>query len=596
MKGPMAKLSRKELLADIKTVAGESTSITRDHYLRTSQLGKAYESVFGTFEEFRKAAKLASPDNDPAQEKAWREKAIEVLKSRPKSTQFDLFLALGNCPRGRAADLWREITPQIYSGNVYGVREKKAALPEEGKISRYILSSAQNNTPVNVKLWQNLQALARHYDAQIMIGTYSYNQNQYGKLSVKRGTAASIERELWFDPEIEPYISDERVELADGLVWCGEMNMMPTAVRPLDGLETYSGRKSAIFPHTKIAMRSIFTMQGEGTKLNFTTGTVTLRNYIQKKEGLKAEFHHQYAALLVEVNHTGNWWVRQLASASDGSIQDLTVLAKDGKIQTGQRVEAITFGDLHSGCVDPVVLDLSMKMLDELKPKHIFLHDVLEGASLNPHERNSPHRKFHTWLRGLHRVDEEIKRSKDVMLRYVRPGMSIIVPNSNHDDPWLYRWLKEHDYRVDPPNAELFLRLQAFMYASIRDGKMVRDVNILAEAFRLAGLPDGKINFLLADESFKICNGRIECGQHGHLGPGGRFGTPESLAKVARRANTAHTHAAGIYDGLYVAGTSSVLRWDYNRGPSNWSWSHTLTYPNGQRAIVTMYAGDYKAQ
>jgi hypothetical protein len=83
------------------------------------------------------------------------------------------------------------------------------------------------------------------------------------------------------------------------------MNILPTAVNPLAGLETYTHRKSAIFPHAKVALRSIATMQGEGTKFNYTTGTVTLKNYIQKKEGIKAEHHHRYAALVVEVNHDG---------------------------------------------------------------------------------------------------------------------------------------------------------------------------------------------------------------------------------------------------------------------------------------------------
>jgi len=47
-------------------------------------------------------------------------------------------------------------------------------------------------------------------------------------------------------------------------------------------LDTYKN----IFPHAKLAMRSIPTMQGEGTKLNYTTGTVTKRNYVQKRAGI----------------------------------------------------------------------------------------------------------------------------------------------------------------------------------------------------------------------------------------------------------------------------------------------------------------------
>ena len=87
---------------------------------------------------------------------------------------------------------------------------------------------------------------------------------------------------------------------------------MPTASNPLSGFETYSGRNSSIFPHAKLAMHSIASLQGSGAKLIYTTGTITQRNYIQKKAGILAEFHHCYGALLVEVDHEGVWKVRQI--------------------------------------------------------------------------------------------------------------------------------------------------------------------------------------------------------------------------------------------------------------------------------------------
>jgi hypothetical protein len=104
------------------------------------------------------------------------------------------------------------------------------------------------------------------------------------------------------------------------------------------------------------------------------------------------------------------------------------------------------------------------------------------------------------------------------------------------------------------------------------------------------------MKFLVADESYMICNKKIECGMHGHLGPNGRFGSPENLCKMGRKSNTAHTHSAGIYNGTYVAGTSTSLRWTYNRGPSSWNHSHIVTYPNGKRAIITIYNGEWRAQ
>lgn len=479
-------------------------------------------------------------------------------------------------------------------GTVHGTREASRPLPPAGKISRYILTSAQNNTRLHAQLWENLMALAQRYSAEIIVGTFSYDQNQFRQMSVKRGKAKDKETTMWYDHRVEPFIRDERVELAKGLVWCGEMNILPTQVNPLAGLETYSARKSAIFPSAKMAMRSIPTMQQEGTKLNYTTGAVTQRNYVQRRLGLIAEHHHVYGALIVEVNHEGNWWVRQLNADSQGTIYDLDLKVKDGRVKTGHFVEAITWGDLHATFADEVVVKASMSMLDYLHPKQQFIHDVLEGSAINHHRKDNPHFKFYIWLRGLHKFNEELAKSAALMSRYNRPWVKTVVVDSNHDDPWIQRWLRDYDYRKDPPNSELFLKAQAYMYSRLRQGMMPREINMLEWCLRESGL-DMPAQFLSSDESYLICGRKIECGMHGHLGPSGSYGSPANLSKMGRKANIAHTHSAGIYDGLYVAGTSSKLRWDYNRGPSSWTHSHVVTYENGKRTIVTIYNGRWKA-
>jgi hypothetical protein len=478
-------------------------------------------------------------------------------------------------------------------GTVRGTRATTLPVPVRG-VKRYIITSAQNNTKVNEGVWASLQALARHHGATIIVGTFSYDQNKYRAMSVKRGKEKDKQDVVWYDARVEPFIKDERLQLAPGLTWCGEMNILPTMERPLTGLESYTGRSSAIFPHAKLAMRSVATMLGEGTKLNYTTGAVTLRNYVAKRAGLIAEHHHAYGGLLVEVNADGNWWVRQLNADSKNRIQDLDVVADSDEVTIGNPVEAITWGDLHATAVDEVVVTASLDMLDALRPQAQFIHDVLEGSSVIHHERDNPHFKFYNWLRGLNSVEEELKRTVEVVNRYLRPDVATIVVDSNHDDPWIQRWLREYDYRKDPRNSELFLRAQVHLYAQLRAGKMPRDVNMLGWCLKQAGLSDD-VKFLVSDESYLICNRQIECGMHGHLGPGGKFGTPEALSRMGRKANTAHTHTAGIYNGLYVAGTSAKLRWDYNRGPSGWTHSHIVTYPNGKRAIVTIYNGGWRA-
>ncbi len=483
------------------------------------------------------------------------------------------------------------IKKPIAAGSVNGIVEEPAKLPREGKVKRYILTSAQNNTYVNKPFWENLKVLAECYNAQIMVGTFSYNQNAFGELAVKRGTKKDYQDTSWYDPEVVPYICDTRVELGEGLVWCGEMNVLPTADDPLSGLETYTHRKSAIFPHAKLAMRSVATMQGEGTKLNYTTGACTLMNYIQRKAGLKAEHHHSYSCLVVEVNHNGNWWVRQVSATSSGQLQDLGIVVENGRLSKGNRVEAITWGDLHATMLDPMVELLSMNMLEELRPRYQFLHDIMEGVSINHHEAKNPHAKFKAYLRGLNSVSREVEQTIAKVVAYDRPWCKTVVVDSNHDN-WITRWLQEHDYRKDPLNAVFFLEAQLATYEGMSQGD--DRFHMLEWAMRKYGCPTS-IQFLRTDESFIICNGKIECGQHGHLGPNGQRGTPQNLNKIGRRANTAHTHSAGIYNGLYVAGTSTYLHWDYAKGPSSWSHSHTVTYPNGMRSIITFYAGQWKA-
>lgn len=540
----MESHSKKELIADIKAAAGTGKAITRSEYLQKGQFKKAYEKYFLTFDEFRTAAGLSAP------------KDMAAGKERAES--------------------------------------RKEALPEPGKIKRYILTSAQNNTYVHKMFWANLKAMAKHYDAKIMVGTFSYNQNAFGKLAVKNNTAKPTEKELWFDPQIEEYITDCRIELAPSLFWCGEMNIQPTDENPLSGLESYAHGASAVFPHTKIEMRSIPVPEGTPVKFNYTTGTVTLMNYIQKKMGLKAEHHHRYAFLIVEVDSEGNWWVRQVAARKNGRvIQDLNVLAVDGEIEeTSAPVEAITWGDLHATNAQPEVVAASLKMLDQLHPRYQFLHDVMEGVSINRHYiKNAPvpHLYFHRWLRGLHRVEDELKCTKKVIEQYLRPWCQTVAPDANHDAKWIEYWLNKYDYRYDPANAELFLRLQLFMYEQIRLGKFPKGVNLMQHVMENeTGLRPGSVKFLLPDESFTV--GEVECGQHGHLGPDGKFGSPANLSKLGKKMTTAHTHSTGIYHGLYVGGTSSRLTagWDYTVGPSSWSWSHVIQYKNGQRTVLTM--------
>lgn len=484
----------------------------------------------------------------------------------------------------------------IVGGQIHAPEHDTMPTPEKDTVHRYILTSAQNNTRVHSQFWNNLLAFAKHLDARIMVGTFTYNHNAYSQLSVKSGTH-TVQDTMWYDSAIQPYIVDRRVQLAHGLVWCGEMNILPTAVHPISGLESYTGRASSIFPHAKISLESIASGKFEGTKFCYTTGTVTQRNYISKKSGLKAEWHHSYGATLVEINSSGSWWVRQLNADDDGTFYDLDTMVHNETVTHGHNVMAINWGDVHVAALEDEMAPIAWGtggMLDQLHPQYQFMHDILDFRARNHHESKDAHQMFARHVSGQNNVEREINDVAAFLHQAEREWCQTVIVDSNHDNAFT-RWLRDTDYRTDPENALYYLESQLEYYRAIER----RDSNfhLLEWALRRAQGPK-KVKFLREDESFIICpdkHGGIECGMHGHLGPNGSRGNPKRFAKMGRKCNTGHTHTAQIVSNVYVAGVTAALDMGYNVGPSSWSHSHIVTYENGKRSIVTMWCGKWRA-
>lgn len=470
-------------------------------------------------------------------------------------------------------------------------------LPKKGEVLRYVLTSAQNNTLVDPKAWATLQSLASHYDAVLKVATFTYRQLHEG--SAKRGTR-KIEHEIWYDREIEPYVSDKFERLAPGLVWNGMMNTLPTAANPLTGFESFNGRDSGIFPHPKFAMESIATVQSDPAKFLYTTGCITKRNYIQKRAGILAEFHHSIGALLVEIDDTGAWWVRQLNADSQGRIFDLDhVFYSDGTYEDEQAIEALVCGDVHVANIDPLVSDVTWGpggIVDTLRPKTQFLHDMLDFESRSHHNRKDPHEMYRLHVQGKESVFSELHDVTTFLQEFAtRPGIKTVVVNSNHDRH-LERWLKEVDWRDDLVNAEIYIDAQRAMLGAIRRGEEFDAFSWAIQHY--LQYKDKTVAFLPLDASYIVCrdaSGGIECGLHGDLGPNGSRGTARNLSRLGRKACIGHSHAARIVDGVYQAGVSAKLKQGYNVGPSNWSHSHILIHANGKRQIVTIWKGKWKA-
>jgi hypothetical protein len=473
--------------------------------------------------------------------------------------------------------------------------------PAKGKVRRYLITSAQDHTKVHMPFWNNLQAMALHYDAELVVSTFMYNKKAFNQSKMEKHALVEPEDPRNFDPVLADYIYNERRDIAPRLTLCGELNILPTARRPLSGLENYTYRKSTIVPHPVLALKSVAGMKSEGVKLLYTTGCCTQRNYIQRKEGFRAEHFHAYAALLVEVNDAGNWWCRHVEQARDGTLCDLALVFKNGKlIKDDSRVANITWGDIHASRLDKQTAEAGWagagNMLDALRPYSQHLHDLLDFSPASHHTRKDPFENYRAYMRNDRRsVARELRCTAQVAAELQRPWCRTVAVNSNHDRH-LQRYLCEVDWRDDAENAELICALTAAHLRAIRlDDKAF---NIIEHAIREHTPIPLDLEFLKEDASDVILrniDGGIECGLHGDRGANGAKGTPLGISKAGRKINMADKHTAEIVDTVYVAGVSGALDMGYNKGLSSWTHAHIVTYNNGTRTIVSVYDGKWKA-
>lgn len=456
---------------------------------------------------------------------------------------------------------------------------------ERLKGRRFIFTSAQNNTLLHEDFWKTLTRMAKKLKAQLVVGKFSYNKNGWQQITAESDG-------VWYDERLLPYFIEDQVKVAEDLVFCGELDILPTAVTPLQGLHNYTGINSGIIPHVKMQMQSLATMKDHPAKFLYTTGTVTQRNYIQRRAGQIAEYHHVYGAMYVEVDDTGNWFARQLNSDEDGVVYDLDRAwgPRWDKPITEFGKPYINLGDIHIEKSDADQMQGALNMLVALSPEKVFVHDLLDMQSRNHHNLRDPH---FLAKHSVSKVEDDVRKAalwlESMSLAF--PETEFYVIRSNHDEA-LARWVRDGSGFPDGPNLRYWHQLN---YQALLHAENGTEFDIFAYALYAAGLnySNPNIKFIQEDESVLLRG--IEFGMHGHLGPNGARGDPKAYRQLGRRANTGHTHSAGIIDGVWTSGVLGSLDMGYNKGPSSWSCAHIVTYPNGKRSIITQRGKQWRA-
>ncbi len=455
-------------------------------------------------------------------------------------------------------------------------------------VQRYVVTAAQNATPVHREFFKSLRGYCKHNNAQLIVIPYRY-KNPTSLWSKK------AEHDDWWAPELAPYLYDKRIALNKHLVLLGDIKTQPTATNPLMGFESITGSRSAILGHPKLELNTVPTPQEKLPKILTTTGSVTERNYTPTKLGKRGEFHHTFGACAVEIDGSA-FHLRQLNALKDGSFMDLDWEYRAGRRRNTSGVAALVMGDSHIEFIDPQVVSATWGrggIVPVLKPDYLIWHDVHDFYSRNHHhigEAFIDYVKHHT---GTDDVKGMLAKTFKFVDTHTPKGTRNVFVPSNHPDA-LAKWVKRADWRADPRNAEFLLEtaLEMLRRAKMGDGGAETICPFVHWAKQMLKTVDQAV-FLDHEESFRVCG--IELGYHGHYGLNGARGSRKGFARIGPKVVIGHTHSPGICEGAYQTGTNSRLRLEYVHGPSSWLQTDCVVYKNGKRSLISIIDGKWRA-
>jgi hypothetical protein len=250
-------------------------------------------------------------------------------------------------------------------------------------------------------------------------------------------------------------------------------------------------------------------------KFLVTTGALTNPNYAngddnsaeRRRLGSIALRDHVFGGLVVEVADSNTFYMRHITSNGRGSFVDLGK-KYDGKEITEARAEALILGDYHCGRSDPRALATTLRMIEEMKPKRVVLHDY--SVSHHVEKELISQGILQQQDLGHTSLEAELKQCYDELV--VLSGMTdeVVVVMSNHHE-FLWRWLNEGRYTKDKENARFGFKLASFMAE--------RDLNDPVEhGIKMMGKLPKNVKFLSRVDDY-IVRG-YQLGAHGDKGGG----------------------------------------------------------------------------
>ncbi len=343
--------------------------------------------------------------------------------------------------------------------------------------------------------------------------------------------------------------------------------------------------QSVVMAHTKQRLRCVPTGNKKFPKVITTTGCCTYPNYnidrgnsIGNRRADIALRDHQYGAVVVEIISPVHYNIRHLPAQVNGKFVDMGKIFNGRRKPTKAGVEALVLGDLHVGEIDEKVMRANYEMIDFFKPRRLFIHDLANSESVNPHEKDDCVSKSIRARLGKLNLEGELEECYDVLCKLGRAmgkSSEIFVVPSNHDN-FIYRYLAEGYFPHDEINAGIASELFKIAVEECDDPAEAANV-VVERGIRRVGKLPSNIQFLRFEDDYRVWG--YQLANHGHLGHSGGRGSTRAQELMYGKSITGHTHSPEILRDTIVVGTSTSLDLAYTRGQgSKWMAANAVLY------------------
>ena len=331
-------------------------------------------------------------------------------------------------------------------------------------------------------------------------------------------------------------------------------------------------------------MKVLLRPKGDDVHIMSTSGSITRKNYSDSKVGEHGEVHHVYGFTIIEksdIDKNRCLIPRFVNCTSDGDFIDLNWKIENGKIVSNTTCDALILGDIHNAQLDDKLFDKTISIFNQIKPDNVFVHDLTDATSVNPHEVLDMYIKKEKINSGESDVRKELFNCVSFVENKLTkiPAKHYGVIESNHD-VFFDRWVNNFNWKHDLHNSEAYL-----MLAGLQQNKGVKYYGNVFGTFLMQECSKrgiDKIKYLVYGSNVKIDN--IICSMHGDFGASGAKGSVSSFGRLSMKSYTAHTHSHEVFNGAYCVGCSCTTKQYYTRkGLTKWSQGHGVIYKNGKR-------------